>query len=475
MYITVNKNDRRPIWIQIVDQVIELSMSGKLHPGERLPPSRELAHQIGVSRSSVQIAYEELQARGYVTTFRRGGTRISSMYEAFDSRPERDSQPVMPQYSLLQEASERVNNWLPSHRNQQIDIDFRLHDTFIDSAFQQSWHRAFNRASKRMKPVDWGPAPSYGLSTLRDEIRNYLAFERGIHVKTEQILLTSGARQSMDLITQGLLKEGELVSVEDPGFPAAWASMVFRKMNVECIPVDDQGIVVNQISPLSKLIFVTPSHQCATGVLLSAQRRSELLDVAVRNRAWIIEDDYDGEFRYRGGPLPTLLSQNHTNVLYLLSFSKTLAAGVRISAIVGPESAIERLAKLQDLLNRHLSIMEQYTLEQFIVSGDFMKHIRRVRSLYYKRHRKLIKSLAAYNLGSLFTFSGTETGLHVLLEADQSFDEFAVVYKALEKGVGIFPLSPYCFECNRKGILLGFANVESSLIEEGVKRLAEII
>jgi GntR family transcriptional regulator / MocR family aminotransferase len=323
--------------------------------------------------------------------------------------------------------------------------------------------------------LDWGYSSPYGLYSVREQISRYLAIERGIHVQPEQILLTLGARQTMDIIAQALLQEGDLVAVEDPGFPVAWSSMRYRNMEIKPIPVDHQGIYVEKIPTQTKMIFTTPSHQFPSGVLMTANRRQELIQFARKHQAWIIEDDYDGEFRYRGGPMPSLYSQSPNNILYLLSFTKLLAPGIRLAAVIGPEEAIARMAKVQEFVCRHLPIMEQLTLGQFFETGDLLKHVRRMRSIYHKRHRDMIQTLTATGLSDKFHIQGTESGLHVLLESDEHFNEYETVQVSLREGVGTFPLSPYCLESSRKGLLLGFAHLESQQIIEGIHRLSKIL
>lgn len=323
--------------------------------------------------------------------------------------------------------------------------------------------------------TNWGYGNAYGFTPLREQIQRYLTFERGVHVDIDQIILTSGAQHSIDLIAQALLKEGETVSVEDPGFPAAWMTMKYRGMNVVAVPVDEYGVQVEHIDPQTKLIFVTPSHQCAVGVIMSEPRRQQLLQKSAKDQFWIVEDDYDGEFRYRGGPLPTLFSQQPQNTLYMMSFSKMVAPGIRISAVIGPKDAIRQLAQVQQLTYRHLPIMEQLTLAHFIEHGHFMRHMRRARNVYRRRHEAMTKAIMATGLAERFKLSGIETGLHMLLEAEESFDEEAMTNLALENGIRVYPLSKYCLENNRKGWVLGFAKIDELAIEEGIVRLAKIL
>jgi GntR family transcriptional regulator/MocR family aminotransferase len=375
----------------------------------------------------------------------------------------------------LNSAIDQLHDWFGGQEQREVDIDFSPHEPYLDGQFQKNWRQSLLHASAAMDLSNWAYGNPYGFTPLREQIQRYLSLERGIHIQTNQILLTSGAQHSIDLIAQSLLADGDTVSVEDPGFPAAWMAMKYRRMNVVPIPVDEYGLVVEHIHPQSKLIFTTPSHQCAVGVVMSEPRRQQLLHKAAQEQFWIIEDDYDSEFRYRGEPLPTLFSQASNNTLYLMSFSKMIAPGIRISAIVGSVEAIAQLARVQELIYRHLPIMDQLTLTHFIKNGHFMRHMRRVRNVYRRRHEAMTKAIMASGLGERFTLSGVETGLHMFLEAEESYDEETVTKLALQKGIRVYPLRPYCLESNRKGWVLGFAKVDEASIEQGIHHLAELI
>ncbi|WP_217558673.1 PLP-dependent aminotransferase family protein [Paenibacillus sp. GbtcB18] len=474
--LKVNRDDERPIWQQLLDQAIHNITTGKWPPGELLLPSRELAPLIGVSRSTIQIVYEELFSRGYTVTSRRGGTRVSKWtYATRPAEAAATQGPVPPELPVLNSAIGHLHSWFGDKENRRVEIDFSPHEPYIDEHFQKNWRQSFLHASTETDLDSWAYVDSYGFLPLREQIQRYLSLERGVHVNIDQILLTSGAQHSIDLIAQALLHEGETVSVEDPGFPAAWMAMKYRRMQVVPVPVDEYGLRVNRIHPRSKLVFVTPSHQCAVGVIMSEPRRQQLLHMAAEQRFWIVEDDYDSEFRYRGDPLPTLFSQRPQNTLYMMSFSKMVAPGIRISAIIGPKEAIRQLARVHELTYRHLPIMEQLTLTHFIEHGHFMRHMRRVRNIYRRRHEAMAKAIITTGLSEHFTLSGVETGLHMLLEAVQSFDEETVTNLALEKGIRVYPLSMYCLESDRKGWVLGFAKVDEAAIEKGISRLAELL
>ena len=474
--LKVNRNDERPIWQQLLDQAIHNITTGKWPPGELLLPSRELAPLIGVSRSTIQTVYEELFSRGYTVTSRRGGTRVSEWTYKPRSADEVPAQgPDLPQLPLLNTAIGHLHSWFGNKAHCKGAIDFSPHEPYFDEHSLNNWRQSFIQASTKTNLDSWSYGDAYGFLPLREQIGRYLSLERGVHVSVEQILLTSGAQHSLDLIAQALLHEGATVSVEDPGFPAAWMAMKYRRMQVASVPVDEHGLRVDCIHPESELVYVTPSHQCAVGVIMSEPRRQQLLHLAAEQRFWIVEDDYDSEFRYRGDPLPTLFSQRPQNTLYMLSFSKMIAPGIRMSALVGPKEAIRQLARIQELTYRHLPIMEQLTLAHFFEHGHFMRHMRKVRNIYRRRHAAMTKAIIATGLSERFTLSGAETGLHMLLEAEPSIDEAAVTSLALERGIRIYPLSQYGLESKRKGWVLGFAKVDEAAIEEGIERLAEIL
>lgn len=235
--------------------------------------------------------------------------------------------PAIPPLPHLNSSVQLLRDWSKGEEASEVKvtIDFSPHEPYIDDLFQKLWRQTYHHASSSMHLCDWAYGSANGYLPLREQIQRHLSLERGIHVQTDQILLTSGAQQGIDLIAQSLLIEGETVTIEDPGYPAAWVVMNNRKMYVHHIPVDEYGLEVDRISSESKLIVVTPSHQCAVGVVMAEPRRQQLLHFVMKNQSWILEDDYDSEFRYHGEPLPTLFSQAPNNTLYLMSFQNDRA------------------------------------------------------------------------------------------------------------------------------------------------------
>lgn len=473
MYIQLDRTSGQPLWQQVVTAMIQQMDSGQLQAGDTLPPSRILALELGISRSTVQIAYDELLARGYIKTAGRSGTQVIAngpTAKVDDSRTALE----FPDNPTFTAAQNELRQWLTVNEGHAKEIDFRHQEPYIDKGFHVAWQKAMMRALDHMTTDDWGYTSGLGTLSTRLAIQLYLAEARGIRVTPEQIMVTSGAQHSIDLIAQALLSAGSHVAVEDPGFPGARLPLAYRGMQVQNIAVDNEGIVVKDIAQGTKLIFVTPSHQRPTGVVMSVSRRRQLVQFAVDHGAWIVEDDFDGEYRYHGGPLPSLFADAPSHALYIMTFSKVLAPGIRLAVIVGPSNAAQRIAAVQSLTQRQMPIVEQRTLGEFLHRGDFARHVHRQRKVYRERHQALTEALNQYGLDRRFRILGAEAGLHVLLEAERSFNEKEAVQRAARLGVGVYPLAPYCASCGRKGLLLGFAKIDVAAIDAGIARLASV-
>ncbi len=234
MYIHLDRSSATPLWQQIVNEIIQKIHSQKLHPDVQLTPTRVLAQELNVSRSTVQLAYDELLARGYVSTSRRGGTKVISSDQYTASTPHQSEPPFPPPTRPhFEEAEKQMDHWLSANQfHEKLDIDFRHQEPAIDDHFQNIWKRSLMKALQRLDMKNWGYSSPHGLWEVRSEIRQYLSVERGIEVEEDQMVLTGGTQQAIDLISQVLLKKGDTVAVEDPGFPGARLSFMHREMNI---------------------------------------------------------------------------------------------------------------------------------------------------------------------------------------------------------------------------------------------------
>ncbi len=471
MYLPLIRASEKPLWQQIVTSIIERIDGGELSIGTNLPPSRALALELGVSRSTIQVAYEELIARGYLQTSGRGGTKVIAGQKSSRSQISSPPTPEISDTVAFLSTNDELGKWLTINEGYPVEVDFRHQEPHVDERFKLAWRKAIGQAMAKMSDADWGYTSSQGALSTRVAIQQYLAQARGIQVSNKQIMITSGAQHSMDLIAQSILQPNSLACIEDPGFPGARLPLANRGIHVASVPVDSEGIIVDEIPLHTNLVFVTPSHQRPTGAVMSVRRRRQLLDFAVKNDIWIIEDDFDGEYRYHGGPLPSLYADTPSHVLYIMTLSKVLAPGIRLSVIVGPEHAIKRIASVQSLVERQIPIIEQLALGEFIRQGEFARHIHRQRKIYCARHQSMMEAIRYYRLDRRFQVQGSETGLHLFLEAEASFDELNMVHQAAQLGVGIYPLDPYRQETTRKGLLLGFAKTNEESIWEGIRRL----
>jgi GntR family transcriptional regulator/MocR family aminotransferase len=297
---------------------------------------------------------------------------------------------------------------------------------------------------------------------LKRAIAEHLRDHRGVECEAQQIIITSGAQQAFTLIALALLKTGNTVWFEDPGHIAARDSMRMLGADVRSVPIDEEGFNLHLARakyPTSALIFVTPSHQHPLGVTMSLNRRLELLDYAQQNNTWVVEDDYDSEFRYTGRALPALRALDHTgNVLYVGSFSKSLFPALRLGYLISPASMVDALIAGQTLLSQNVSPLQQQVTARFILDGSFNSHIRKMRSVYQQRRDLLVESLTE-QAGELFELETCEAGMHLIAWLrNRSVNDNQAARAIWDGGVDCLPVSLYCDQQKlRPGIMFGFA------------------
>ncbi|HLG87109.1 MAG TPA: PLP-dependent aminotransferase family protein [Alphaproteobacteria bacterium] len=464
--LSLRRDDREPLARQLYLQLRDLILTGRIAAGARLPSTRTLAHDLQVSRIVPLAAYDQLSAEGYVAS-RRGsgiyvehlGSRITPQGSAHRPRP---SKPV-------------AAGGGPSR-----DAPFSLGSQDVDAFPHADWARLLARGWRRRSAGSLDdPA---GLPELRAAIASYVHMLRGVPCATEQVIVTSGNYESLQLIARLLPRGRRTAWVEDPGYLAAHRALKGAGVRLAPIPVDDQGLQVEAGKARAAnagLALVTPAREFPIGSPMSLPRRLALLDWAREADALLVEDDYDSEMRFSGKPLASLTSLEPARVLALDSFSKLTFPGLRLGSIVGPAPVIARLVALRGMQPNQTATVAQPALAEFIETGGMARHLRFVRQRAMGRRRLLMTALEE-RLGAWLTVKAQDVGRHLLATpaprlAERTSDG-ALAKRAAEAGLRIAPLSAFFVEAPpRQGLLFGFGAWDEAEILRGVERLAEVI
>ena len=459
--------------------------SGDLIPGQKMPSTRTLASDLGISRSSVVAIYDQLASEGYIETSPGAHARVATgiTFSSTSSKKSAD-QPKSQTHSISAYGQRIEGLTLPQPISAQTkEINF-LYGALADADFPKLlWRRHYTQALMKRQTHLYYSAPE-GEVELRAEVQGYLLRARGLSCSADQILIVQGSQQAIDLCARVLVDPGSAVIMEEPCY--LMARRVFESIGAEVlsVPVDEHGLVTNELPKVkNSLIYVTPSHQFPLGAVLPIGRRRELLSWAKTNKAWIIEDDYDSEFRYGLRPTETLQSLDADGtVIYIGTFSKALSPQLRLGYLVLPMSLVKAFRNAKQLTDRHAPLVEQNAVAELIKSGAYERHIRRVRRENEQRRSVLIESIAKY-LPEGTLIEGTATGLHIVvwLEDFRVEDEVAIVAQAKSLGVGIWSITPlYALgqkmrKQNCAGFILGYAGLMPSEIKKGIKLLAKAL
>jgi GntR family transcriptional regulator/MocR family aminotransferase len=449
-------------------QIRDAILDGRIRAREALPSSRELARRLDVCRNTVLVVYERLRAEGFLEprvgagTFVRDGFRPRSVVASNGSalRP-RAIWDAIPEGLDL------------AATNPEFDFRPGLPDA---SRFPFPAWRA--RVARQLHPRavgSGGHIAAAGDRGLRSAIARHIGVSRAVRCGADDIVVTNGSQQAIDLIARVLLEPGDTVAVEDPGYTLPRRVFQAHGCRVVGVPVDEDGLVVESIPEHARLVYVTPSHQYPLGMVLSMARRQALLAWAQRADAAIIEDDYDSEFRYGQQPLETLQNLDRSGrVLYVGSFSKVMLPTLRLGFLVTPAPLRSALRKAKTTADWHTAAPSQGALAQFIDDGLLAQHIRRIRPVYAERHER-IQTILAKDFAGRLTPLPSSGGLHLsaLLRDHDGPGDVTVVERARGAGVSLLPLSTHCMSRERlRGLIFGYGAIDVSRIGEGLRRLA---
>ncbi|MGV8893617.1 MAG: PLP-dependent aminotransferase family protein [Burkholderiaceae bacterium] len=468
-----------PVNRQIYQVLREAILSHRLPAGLQLPSSRELAHELAMSRNTVTHAYEQLIAEGYLETRTGAGTFIA------DTVPD---QIVELRQNSHSDAGHDGHTGLSNRGSgliQRAGVSVLQWGAFMPGVPDVTqfpskiWSRLQNKHWRRSRAELLSYSQGGGYLPLREAIAEYLRVARSVNCSTSQVIITTGIHQSIDLAAKLLGEHGDRAWVEEPCY---WGTRsVCQSLGIEPvpIPVDIEGMQVPQDDVLQppRFIFVTPSHQYPLGTIMSLSRRRLLLEYAAAHKSWIMEDDYDSEFRYGSRPLASLQGlDTHQRVLYMGTFSKTMFPGLRVGFLVVPEALSDAFATGHSELYRGGQAFTEAILADFMTEGYFASHIRRMRVLYGERLR-LLQQAIEHHFGDAIDFSDGDAGLHLALHLPNGCDDVAISREARAVGIITRPLSGYYMQAasTKRGLMLGYACVPNSQIASAFDQLAAII
>jgi GntR family transcriptional regulator/MocR family aminotransferase len=468
-----------PLHQQIYDGLRAAILAGRLPAGTRLPSTRTLARELGVSRNTVLNTFEQLLAEGYVEGKIGSGTYVNRALpdDMLQVRPAAPSaRPVAPGRGLSRRGDLLANTPVSIAVDLGRPRAFRPGLPAFDTFPFEIWARLMAKYWRRppAELLSYGSAAGY--APLRAVLAEYLMSARGVQCTPDQIIVVAGSQQGLDLAARVLLDSDDKVWSEDPGYIGARGALKSAGADLVPVPVDREGLDVAAgvaRCATARMAYITPSHQNPLGVTMSLPRRLALLEWAQRAGAWVLEDDYDSEYRYAGRPLPALHGlDRHNRTLYLGTLSKTLFPSLRLGYLVVPPDLVAAFVAAKALVDRHAPSVEQAVLAEFIVEGHFARHIRRTRVLYAERQATLVAS-AERALAGVLDVRPAEAGMHLVGWLPAGVDDRAVSRLAAAQGVDTPALAAYALSpLERGGLLLGYAAIDAAQIRAGVRRLA---
>ena len=480
-----------PLYRQVYETLRLAILAGQLPAKSQMPSTRGLARQLAISRMTVVNAYEQLLAEGYIEGVSGSGTFVASvlpeqMLEIQTKKPRGDQTAKNCQtisrrgerlrtFDYAEMCASRTNQKVVSEKFQAFHYGLPAMEEFPFDV----WSRLTTRRLQKMSAALFGAGDPAGYEPLRRAIAAYLQTARAVRCAPEQVIIVAGAQQALNLIAQVLVDENDAVWLENPCYLGARNIFAAAGAKIVSVPIDAEGFdlaFARTVGDTARLVCVTPSHQFPLGTVMSLARRLHLLEWAKNSRAWIVEDDYDSEFRYAGRPLASLQGLDQTGrVIYVGTFSKTIFPALRLGYLVVPENLIEVFAAARALSDSHSPSIDQAVLTDFIEAGHFARHIRRMRALYAERQAVLVAA-AKRELAGLLDVSADEAGMHLVGWLPENVDDKIAAEKAAAQNIVTKPLSVYSAEpLLRGGLILGYTAFSAGQIKNGVERLARAL
>jgi GntR family transcriptional regulator/MocR family aminotransferase len=470
---------------QIYEAMRAAILSGTIQAGQRLPSSRALARDVGVSRTTVLGAFERLLTEGYVTGRAGAGTRVAAEPPVVRFSPARNSaRPINgavvsdPPPTLSIAASSLLEQGKWRHMPTQ-PVPFTAGIPALDVFPLATWTRLNARRWRQSGRELLLAGDPRGYEPLRSAVAQYVAAARGVKCTADQVLIVNGAQHAIDLCARMLVNPGDAVWLENPCYPPARGIFAATGAQLIDVPVDDNGMDVaagRALAPSARLAFLTPSYHSPLGVTLSLERRYALIEWARDAGSWIVEDDYNGEYRYDASPVPAMQGLDADGrVLYIGSFSKSFAPGMRLGYLIVPPSLVAHFSQARMLLDRHSPVPEQAALADFIAGGHFARHIRRTKAVHQERQRVFLNT-AARELDGLLTFNELPAGMRLLGWLPPGSDDVAISEEAARRGVVVAPLSRQLeVGSERRGFMFGYAAYSAAQTRVALRVLAQVI
>ena len=479
--VSLDREGALPLHRQLFDALRQAILAGRLRPGTRLPSTRVMASDLRVARNTVMAAFEQLVVEGYLQARVGSGTTVTSiapdMLLNIAAAPT-DKAAVGPTELSLSARGRALAGTVrsipdPGRRAFQPGLP-----AFDEFPFN-TWSRLLIRHSRKASPDLLGYDQTGGHPALRSAISDYLGAARGVNCASEQVIVVGGAQAGLDLVTRMLLDPGDTAWLEEPGYPGARTALLGAGARLHPVPVDDDGLDVaagERVAPRARLAYVTPSCQYPLGTTMSLERRLRLLEWAQRANSWIVEDDYDSEYRYRGRPLSALQGLDTAErVIYLGTFSKTMFPALRLAYLVVPRGLVPVFRRALRHTGQDAPLTIQAAAADFIGEGHYASHLRRMRALYADRLQRF-STMLIEQLGHVLELGPVNAGMQLAVYLPQSIDDRDIARRAEEAGINLSALSTfYLRECPQPGLLLGYTGVPEAEMREGVEILQRLL